>query len=81
MAVLEEEVVRLEEQVVHCRQGLYQQAVHISSSKRDMENSADLYDPYRIKDYKHKQSKISIQSDGNSIISASINPPPLPGNS
>ena len=45
MAVLEEEVVRLEEQVVHFRRGLYQEAVYISSSKRNMESSADLYEP------------------------------------
>ncbi|KAL0377735.1 UNVERIFIED_CONTAM: hypothetical protein Sradi_3079000 [Sesamum radiatum] len=33
VAVLEEEVVRLEEQVVNFRQGLYQEAVYISSRK------------------------------------------------
>ncbi|KAJ4831612.1 hypothetical protein Tsubulata_014827 [Turnera subulata] len=43
VAVLEEEVVRLEEQVVHFRQDLYQEAVYISSSKRNMESFADLY--------------------------------------
>ncbi|PSS31402.1 Hepatoma-derived growth factor-related protein like [Actinidia chinensis var. chinensis] len=59
VAVLEEEVVRLEEQVVHFRQGLYQEAVYISSSKRNMENSADLYEPYPIKNSKKKQSKIT----------------------
>lgn len=45
MAVLEEEVVRLEEQVVHFRQDLYQEAVYISSSKKNMETSADFHDP------------------------------------
>ncbi|PWA92666.1 ternary complex factor MIP1, leucine-zipper [Artemisia annua] len=35
------EVVRLEEQVVHFRQGLYQEAVYISSSKKNLENSLD----------------------------------------
>ncbi|EPS58536.1 hypothetical protein M569_16277, partial [Genlisea aurea] len=34
VAVLEEEVVRLEEKVVRFRQGLYQEAVYTSSSKR-----------------------------------------------
>ncbi|TYG45992.1 hypothetical protein ES288_D11G220400v1 [Gossypium darwinii] len=37
VAVLEEEVVRLEEQVVNFRQGLYQEAVY-ASSKRNVEN-------------------------------------------
>ncbi|KAG6786534.1 hypothetical protein POTOM_008140 [Populus tomentosa] len=36
VAVLEEEVVQLEEQIVYFRQDLYQEAVHISSSKRNM---------------------------------------------
>ncbi|XP_021910999.1 uncharacterized protein LOC110824790 isoform X1 [Carica papaya] len=45
VAVLEEEVVRLEEQVVHFRQDLYQEAVYISSSKKNMETSADFHDP------------------------------------
>ncbi|KAL4284170.1 hypothetical protein GQ457_16G014370 [Hibiscus cannabinus] len=42
VAVLEEEIVRLERQVVHFRQDLYEEAVYISSSKRAMENPADL---------------------------------------
>ncbi|KAJ8772892.1 hypothetical protein K2173_028069 [Erythroxylum novogranatense] len=42
VAVLEEEVVRLEEQVVHFRQDLYQEAVYISSSKRNNESFGDL---------------------------------------
>ncbi|RZR92501.1 hypothetical protein BHM03_00020812 [Ensete ventricosum] len=37
VAVLEEEVVRLEEQLVNFRQGLYQEAVFISSSKKTKE--------------------------------------------
>nr|TKS01483.1 uncharacterized protein D5086_0000172960 [Populus alba] len=36
VAVLEEEVVQLDEQIVYFRQDLYQEAVHISSSKRNM---------------------------------------------
>lgn len=39
VAVLEEEVVRLEEQIVHFRKGLYQEAVNISSSKKNLETS------------------------------------------
>ncbi|OAY35432.1 uncharacterized protein LOC110628321 isoform X2 [Manihot esculenta] len=41
VAVLEEEVVRLEEQVVNFRQGLYQEAVYISS-KKNAESSNDV---------------------------------------
>ncbi|KNA16225.1 hypothetical protein SOVF_091060 isoform B [Spinacia oleracea] len=42
VAVLEEEVVRLEEQIVHFRKGLYEEAVNISSSKKNMESTNDL---------------------------------------
>lgn len=38
VAVLEEEVVRLEEQIVNLRQGFYQEAVHISSFRKQMES-------------------------------------------
>lgn len=62
MAVLEEEVVRLEEQVVQFRQGLYQEAVYISSSKRNIENAANLYDQDHIR---QKQFKFSIQAEAN----------------
>ncbi|KAL5705421.1 hypothetical protein ACHQM5_023725 [Ranunculus cassubicifolius] len=43
VAVLEEEVVRLEEQVVTFRQGLYEEAVNISSSKRTGESPVELH--------------------------------------
>ncbi|XP_057974897.1 uncharacterized protein LOC131162443 [Malania oleifera] len=62
VAVLEEEVVRLEEQVVQFRQGLYQEAVCISSSKKIMENSADLYNPSSMK---HSQQQSKAQTAGN----------------
>lgn len=39
VAVLEEEIVRLEEKVVHFRQDLYQEAVYMSSSMRKLEHS------------------------------------------
>ncbi|KAK7321713.1 hypothetical protein VNO77_32596 [Canavalia gladiata] len=42
VAVLEEEIVRLEEQVVHFRQDLYQEAVYMSSSKRKLEHSVSI---------------------------------------
>ncbi|EHA8589995.1 hypothetical protein COCNU_scaffold014080G000010 [Cocos nucifera] len=50
VAVLEEEVVRLEEQVVNFRQGLYQEAIYISSSKKTKESNSDSYcdrNPYQ----------------------------------
>ncbi|XP_058722245.1 uncharacterized protein LOC131594171 [Vicia villosa] len=40
VAVLEEEIVRLEEKVVHFRQGLYQEAVYMSSCKTRLESSS-----------------------------------------
>ncbi|XP_074560049.1 uncharacterized protein LOC141816111 [Curcuma longa] len=42
VAVLEEEVVRLEEQVITFRQGLYQEAIYISSCKRSKELGSDI---------------------------------------
>lgn len=46
MAVLEEEVVRLEEQVVLFRKDLYQEAVHISSSKKNVDGLIEIYESY-----------------------------------
>ncbi|KAM1773915.1 hypothetical protein ACFX12_043352 [Malus domestica] len=58
VAVLEEEVVRLEEQVVHFRKDLYQEAVYISTSKRKMEtSSADSSDLYPIKNPKFQSQR------------------------
>lgn len=42
VAVLEEEVMRLEEQVVNFRQGLFQEAIISSNSKKSRESSPDL---------------------------------------
>ncbi|EOA13199.1 hypothetical protein CARUB_v10026224mg [Capsella rubella] len=42
VAVLEEEMVRLEEHIVHCRQELYQEAASTSSSIAKLKCSADL---------------------------------------
>ncbi|KAI8543203.1 hypothetical protein RHMOL_Rhmol08G0199600 [Rhododendron molle] len=67
VTVLEEEVSRLEEQVVHFKQGLYQEAVYISSSKRNMESSADIYEPYPVTNSKQKQSEISVQTESSSV--------------
>lgn len=55
VAVLEEEVVRLEEKIVHFRQGLYQEAVYISSSKM-----------MEIRDPEQKQSTSLVTSDADS---------------
>lgn len=72
VAVLEEEVVRLEEQVVHFRQGLYQEAVYISSSKRNLENSIDIQDS---RDGENKSSKLSPQIETNSSTTLLETPP------
>ncbi|KAL5558601.1 hypothetical protein UlMin_034812 [Ulmus minor] len=66
VAVLEEEVVRLEEQVVHFRQDLYQEAVYISSSKRNLENSSDSNDSYSVKSSRPENPKSQSPKLGNS---------------
>jgi hypothetical protein len=62
VAVLEEEVVQLEEQIVYFRQDLYQEAVDISSSKRNMGSFSDLYNLYRNKNPKPDQLKSLAQN-------------------
>ncbi|KAK9109139.1 hypothetical protein Sjap_017199 [Stephania japonica] len=64
VAVLEEEVVRLEEQVVSFRQGLYQEAVNISSSKQNIENAGDLYELYSCRNPKKGHLKSKSQTEG-----------------
>lgn len=59
VAVLEEEVVRLEEQVVNFRQGLYQEAAHISSTR----SSEDLRDDLSTRPSKQRHSRASSQSE------------------
>ncbi|KAL0698477.1 hypothetical protein Bca4012_054599 [Brassica carinata] len=66
VAVLEEEVVRLEEQVVSFRQGLYQEAVHISS-KRNLE-STNNNENSPVRSTKHQRSKSMSQHELNSMI-------------
>ncbi|KAL2333582.1 hypothetical protein Fmac_014795 [Flemingia macrophylla] len=73
VAVLEEEVVRLEEQVVNFRQGLYQEAVYISS-KRNAENLNDPIDQNTIRSSKHQRSKSMSQSEFNSAITGRPQP-------
>ncbi|KAA3488833.1 General secretion pathway K [Gossypium australe] len=62
VAVLEEEIVRLEEQVVHFRQDLYQEAVYTSTSKRNMESSADSSEPCLDNSPKRPQPKTSTRN-------------------
>ncbi|KAE8674742.1 putative Heat stress transcription factor A-2c [Hibiscus syriacus] len=61
VAVLEEEIVRLEEQVVHFRQDLYQEAVYTSSSKWNTESSIDLSEPCPDNCPKRLQPKTSTR--------------------
>lgn len=62
IAVLEEEVARLEEQVVNFRQGLYQEAVYISS-KRNVENLNDPVEQNSMRSLKHRRSKSLCQNE------------------
>ena len=64
VAVLEEEVVRLEEQVVNFRKGLYQEAVY-TSSKRNLENFNDTIEQNSNRKPKHQRSKSLSQSEFN----------------
>ncbi|KAF9687589.1 hypothetical protein SADUNF_Sadunf02G0109100 [Salix dunnii] len=57
VAVLEEEVVQLEEQIVYFRQDMYQEAVYISSSKRNTGSFSDLYNFDQDKNSKPEQLK------------------------
>lgn len=52
---MEEEIVRLEEQIVHCRQELYQEASFTSSSKT---NSADLPRHWQSKSHMVGKAKL-----------------------
>ncbi|KAF2324415.1 hypothetical protein GH714_013796 [Hevea brasiliensis] len=64
VAVLEEEVVRLEERVVHFRQDLYQEAVYISSSKKNVKSFADFYDLAPNKSPKPEHAKTIARNLG-----------------
>ena len=80
VAILEEEVVRLEEQVVYFRQGLYQEAVYISSSKKNMESLADLCNPYLMRNSRKDQTKFVAQTVDNSATSVTRDAHSPPGN-
>lgn len=62
VAVLEEEVVRLEEQVVSFRQGLYQEAVYISSKSNGLNENSP------VRSTKHQRSKSMSQHELKSMI-------------
>ncbi|XP_050206807.1 uncharacterized protein LOC126656313 [Mercurialis annua] len=76
VAVLEEEVVRLEEQIVNFRQGLYQEAVYISS-KKNMENSNDAIEQPSPTRPKHSRSKSLSHSEFNSAAFSARHQPCL----
>ncbi|XP_010548396.1 PREDICTED: uncharacterized protein LOC104819833 [Tarenaya hassleriana] len=80
VAVLEEEVVRLEEQVVSFRQGLYQEAVY-TSSKRNLESPNGLNENSPVRSSKHQRSKSLSQHEFNSLISPSKHHQPSLGRS
>ncbi|CAI0465287.1 unnamed protein product [Linum tenue] len=71
VAVLEEEVVRLEEQVVHFRQDLYQEAVNISSSKRNLRENSSTDSYHSIPPKNEQQQK--QQGKGNEMGCRSSN--------
>ncbi|KAM1048085.1 hypothetical protein ACFX1X_027598 [Malus domestica] len=76
VAVLEEEVVRLEEQVVNFRQGLYQQAVYLSS-KSSVETLNDSIERTPIRGSKHQRSKSLSHNEFKSAAAASRLQPSL----
>lgn len=67
VAVLEEEVVRLEEQVVNFRQGLYQEAVHTGYG-RNAENSVGFCNELSGRSSKREESPCLSQNEANSRL-------------
>ena len=65
---MEEEVVRLEEQVVNFRQELYQEAVYTASS-RNAENSVDLCDQLLARSFKQDKSQCLSHHEAHSGLS------------
>ncbi|XWS45292.1 hypothetical protein CRYUN_Cryun15aG0124200 [Craigia yunnanensis] len=74
VAVLEEEVVRLEERVVNFRQGLYQEAVY-ASSKRNVENLNESIKQSPVRSFKHQRSK-SLSVNEMSSVTTIVRPQP-----
>ncbi|ESW32815.1 hypothetical protein PHAVU_001G019400 [Phaseolus vulgaris] len=77
VAVLEEEIVRLEEKVVHFRQDLYQEAVYMSSSMRKLEHSVSA-PPNKsnstMDSPKLEKLKLQSQTVGNSAAESATRP-------
>ncbi|XP_071704248.1 uncharacterized protein [Rutidosis leptorrhynchoides] len=59
VAVLEEDVIRLEEQVVQYNQDLYQEAIYTSFYKKNLENSSDFQEISHTKDPKSNTTTLS----------------------
>ncbi|KAL9268347.1 hypothetical protein AKJ16_DCAP17997 [Drosera capensis] len=75
IAVLEEEVVRLEEQVVSYRQGLYQEAIYICSKTR-VENPVDSCKLLSSKTSKHERSRWREDVDLANLLDSSSHKKP-----
>ncbi|XP_014505391.1 uncharacterized protein LOC106765326 isoform X1 [Vigna radiata var. radiata] len=77
VAVLEEEIVRLEEKIVHFRQDLYQEAVYMSYSMRKLEHSVSA-PPNKsnstMDSPKLEKLKFQSQTVGNSAASSATMP-------
>ncbi|KAK4783890.1 hypothetical protein SAY86_018258 [Trapa natans] len=76
VALLEEEIVRLEEQVVNFLQDLCQEAAYISS-KRKTDSTSDSMDDLLVRKARHERSKSLSQSEFSSLASASRIQPSL----
>ncbi|KAK6924079.1 Ternary complex factor MIP1, leucine-zipper [Dillenia turbinata] len=76
VAVLEEEVIRLEEQVVNFRQGLYQEAVYMAS-QRNVENLDVSQDRFPVNGPKEGETKFLSQDEENVGTSVAKHSVPL----
>lgn len=65
---------------MHFRQGLYHEAVYISSSKRNMDNVTNTIEQNQVKSPKQKQTKLSPQLESNSASFSGRHLPSLSGN-
>lgn len=72
---MEEEVVRLEEQVVNFRQGLYQEAVYASSKRDNVENLNESIEQSPVRSSKHQRSK-SLSVNEMSPVTTTVRPQP-----
>lgn len=77
--MLEEEIARLEEQVVHFRQDLYQEAVYLQSSKMKMDHSARLNNASPNNSPRLGKLNSPSQTMGDAATSASRSTVTVPG--